>query len=157
MREEVPEYLQQILQFLPYYRSFAARMMGNYDEAEDLVQSSLVRAIKYPPQNNNHLKGWMLRIMFSERTTAGKRKHNTEVSLENIEKEYYDEDPVRNELSDEVREALSKCESGQLFYDWAVEEISIKELEQKYNLSRSGVFHKITETRKKLQFYLDAA
>lgn len=157
MQEEVPEYLKQILQFIPYYRSFAARMMGNFSDAEDLLQSSLIRAIKYPPQNNDHLKGWMMRIMFSERTTAGKRKRNAEVSLENIEKECYDEDLTRNELSDEIRDALSNCESGQLFYDWAVEEMSIKELEQKYNLSRSGVFHKITETRKKLQHYLEAA
>jgi len=156
MREEAPEYLKQILQFLPYYKSFALRMAGNYSDAEDLLQSSLIRAIKYPPKNNDHLKGWMMRIMFSERTTARKRKHNTEVSLENIEKEYYDEDITRKELSDELNEALSNCESGQLFYDWAVEEMPIKELEQKYNLTRSGVFHKITETRKKLQFYLAA-
>lgn len=152
----MPEYLEQILQFLPYYRTFAIRMTGNHFDAEDLIQGSLIRAIKYPPQNNDHLKGWMMRIMFSERSKSMSKKYNTEIPLEDIEPFHYDEDKSRQELSDEVKEALSNCEGGQLFYDWAVEEISIKELEQKYGLSRSGVFHKITETRKKLQYYLAA-
>lgn len=156
-KEEVPEYLNFILQYVPFFKSHAFKMTMNHADAEDLIQSSLIRAIKYPPQNNDYLKAWMLRIMFSEHTTKRKRKYFTEKPLGDLEAAVFDEDVSKNEISDEVKSALDNCEYGQLFYDWAVNETPIRELEKKYNLARSGVFHKIKETKERLQQYLKAA
>lgn len=155
-KEGVPEYLAEILQYAPFFKSQAFRMTKNNADAEDLIQSSLIRAIKYPPQNNDYLKAWMLRIMFSEHVTKSRRKNQTEVPLGDLEIEFLDEDTSRNEISDEVKNALDNCEYGQLFYDWAVNETPIDELGKKYNLARSTVFHKIKETKEKLQYYLAA-
>lgn len=155
-KEGVPDYLSELIRYAPLFKFQALKMTRNIADADDLIQSSFVRAIKYPPQNNEHLKAWMLRIMFSEHATKSRRKCKTEVPLGDLEKEFLDEDITKNEISDEIQKALNNCEYGQLFYDWAVNETPINQLEEKYNLSRSGIFHKIKETKEKLQYYLAA-
>src|SRR5512144_853248 len=92
----------------------ARRFVSNQDDAEDMVQQTLIKAYRnWDRFDGKHLRGWLVRILRNE-VLMSKRGPAPAVSIDDVGEQEFVEPPFWNEL-------LWREQSGQLME--AVEEL----------------------------------
>lgn len=72
-------------------RNFALKLTHNHEDANDLVQETVFRAMKYEEkfENGTNLKGWLYTIMKNTFINHYRRVVNSKIFSDDTDKQYY--------------------------------------------------------------------
>lgn len=117
------EFESEILPHLSSLRSYASKMTNDPDDADDLVQDTLLKAFRYfeKYEKGTNAKAWVYRIMKNSFiTNYWKTRHETDkvcfddiqnfyetVKTYEVKTKHYENDAFSGILSDEIIKALS--------------------------------------------------
>lgn len=120
-----------------------ARRMGcNNEEAEDVVQSTIIKAYKaWEKFDGRHLRSWLIRILRNERLMALRSREDQHASIDEAENYEIPEEPFWEDLSwklqaekiieelqnlpDIYRMAVHLCDVEELTYEEAAEAMDV--------------------------------
>jgi len=114
------------------YIRFAMRMLGNYEDAEDALQSAFMRAYRGigACQDPDRFAGWLYRIVVNECRTLGRRRERRE---QRFVREPVDHLPAVSDdgaLHEDIQQALDQLpvEHREAFVLKYVEDMSYEEM-----------------------------
>jgi RNA polymerase sigma-70 factor, ECF subfamily len=117
------EFENEIIPFMDALKSFALKMTNDLDDADDLVQDTMLKAFRFYDkfEKGSNAKAWLFQIMKNS-FINNYRKHSKEpnkvdyedvqnfyenVKSEEIKTEHYTGDAFNDILNDEIADALS--------------------------------------------------
>jgi len=116
--------VEELLSHRQWLSSLAYSLVGNRDDAEDLVQATMVRALENPPQQQDRIRGWLRSVA---RNTAfnlyrSRRRENRRTAalsgraevLERVVKDPVAQSVERHEMERLVFAAVDRLSEAQL-------------------------------------------
>jgi RNA polymerase sigma-70 factor, ECF subfamily len=133
---------------------------GDFDLAQDMVQDTLVKALKNAErfQAGTNLRAWLMRILYN--TVMSVYRHR-QVARENPYPEGFDPEvnnPTDLEVSDEVHQAVSDLPEDyrKVFLMAALEDSPYQEIAEKLGIPVGTVMSRLWRARQTLQRRLGA-
>ncbi|MEM7309715.1 MAG: sigma-70 family RNA polymerase sigma factor [Planctomycetota bacterium] len=71
--EGVPVSIEEVLEHEPFLRRLAQRLSIGDDAPEDLVQDTLMKALRFPPRRSKTLRSWLATVMRNEHSQSRRR------------------------------------------------------------------------------------
>ena len=141
----------------------AYRLVGNRHEAEDLVQEAFRSAWKSRELflADGSPRAWLAAIVRRRAADHWRRPHPPTVAGNeyNLEIEHNSDDPLRDELTDEMQQALSRLpeELKDTLLLVAVGELTHQEASEMLGIPLGTVLSRVSRARKRLRELLTAA
>ena len=148
--------INEIARYDKYYRDMAWKIIGDYNDAQDVVQEMYLRLMNQEYDDNFDAKKYRficVRII-GQIWISRKRKTKRE-----FERDEFPELPMPDEirkdrnLRNEIGRFLWSIDKFDRYtlYLYAVEGFSIREMESKIGLNRGVIYKSLCRTREKLQ------
>ncbi|TDQ80013.1 RNA polymerase sigma factor [Sphingobacterium yanglingense] len=153
----------QLIEYRSVLKSLAYKFTNDPEDIQDLVQETLLRALKYVDQffHNPRVVSWLFVIMkniyinnYRNRKHRYLYEHNTASSYQDLGcREPFTENTVENNLAlKDVQKALTKLpKEYKEMFDYHVEGYKYKELAQHYGIPEGTIKSRIFLIRKSLQ------
>lgn len=163
MSGDTQQYVHLISRYRDRFGRFARHMLGNKEDAEEVLQDTFVRAFKSIKQcqNPSNFEGWCFMILMNRCRTFGKRRQHRESQF------VYDEGkvlahPKRDSMElrvwrAEIFHALDKLDPDrrEAFLLKHVEELEYEEMSELTGVSVSALKMRVKRAREQLQKELE--
>lgn len=141
LRARKPDFESAVRPELPLLYRVARRMAGSMDEAEDLIQQTLIKAYRaWDRFDGSYLRSWLMRIMRNEMAYQ-KRRENSGVQTAELNEEVGGDDGLWDSvawrdqaqrilrelerLPEEYRLAVTLCDVEEMSYEEAAQAMDV--------------------------------
>lgn len=165
------EFARLVEQLSPYIYRLSMRMLGNTQDAEDVLQETFIKAFQHLENfdGRSKISTWLYRIATNEALMLIRKRKHVEISLEqssNVDTDPLDEPvhfidwttlPEQELMSEEVRAYLRQAVDGlppsmrAVFLLREIEELSTMETAQVLNISDAAVKTRLSRARLQLR------